>query len=178
MIRLLLILLLALGCLADRPNVLFIGIDDMRTELGCYGSPIAITPHMDALAKAGLRFDRAYCQQAICAPSRASLLSGTRPESNGIWHNYVEFRDLNPELVTLPQHFRQNGYETAFAGKIFHGKNTDIAKSWSRQLAKIKIKKDWGYAIPENQRQKQENFARMFEKYGEAAKRGLGNGPA
>jgi iduronate 2-sulfatase len=177
----LLLFLVALACTAaDKPNILFIGIDDLRPELGCYGSPIAITPHMDALAKDGLRFERAYCQEAICSPSRASLLSGTRPDTNGITHNYVEFRDLNPDLITLPQHFRQNGYETVYAGKIFHGKNRDEAKSWSRKLSGVKGPKPvgGGYALEENRTRKSQNMKKMLAKYGEAARRGLGNGPA
>ncbi|GAB5562925.1 MAG: hypothetical protein SynsKO_45720 [Synoicihabitans sp.] len=72
---------------ADRPNVLFIAIDDLRTELGTYGSEIAVSPHLDALAARGVQFNRAYCQQAICGPSRGSLLSGLRPESSGLTHN-------------------------------------------------------------------------------------------
>ncbi len=86
-----------------------------------------------------MRFDRAYCQQAICAPSRASLLSGARPDTTGITHNYVEFRDLNPDMVTLPQHFIANGYETVFCGKIFHGRHTDDELSWSRRPAHKKL---------------------------------------
>lgn len=77
---------------AEKPNILFIGIDDLRPELDCYGSGIAITPNLDALAEEGLRFNRAYCQQAICAPSRASLMTGTRPDTNGVTHNYVKIR--------------------------------------------------------------------------------------
>ena len=75
-----LLLVPAVG-LAEKPNVLFIAIDDLRPELGCYGSPIAVTPNMDKLAAEGLLFNRAYCQQAICRPSRASLMTGTRPET-------------------------------------------------------------------------------------------------
>lgn len=117
---------------ADKPNILFIAVDDLRVELGCYGSEIAVTPNLDALAGEGLLFERAYCQQAICGPSRASLLSGTRPDTNGITHNYVKLRQLNPDIVTLPQHFMQNGYETVYAGKVFHHGDLDDEMSWSR----------------------------------------------
>ena len=74
-----------------QPNILFIAIDDLRPELGCYGSEIAITPNIDALATAGLQFNRAYCQQAICSPSRASLMTGARPETTNIIENYTYF---------------------------------------------------------------------------------------
>ena len=99
-----------LGNAADKPNILFIAVDDLRPELGCYGSPIAVTPHLDALASDGLLFNRAYCQQAICRPSRASLLTGARPETTGLFHNYVSLRELQPDIVTLPQHFIAGGY--------------------------------------------------------------------
>lgn len=178
-----LVFLLALSCAsasaAKKPNVLFIAIDDLRPELGCYGSKLVKSPNIDALAARGVRFDRAYCQEAICAPSRASLLSGTRPDTNGITHNYVEFRDLNPDLLTLPEHFIAQGYETAFTGKIYH--RWPDEKSWSRQPARknFKFKKPKsGFALPENQQLKKEQFAEMTKKYGEAAKRGLSSGPA
>jgi len=168
---------------ADKPNILFIGIDDLRPELGCYGSEIAITPNLDTLAKDGLLFNRAYCQQAICAPSRASLMTGARPDTTGITHNYVEFRDLNPDVITLPQHFIAHGYETAYCGKIFHGIRTDDEHSWSRELARDKVIVKMpvlpgGYALPENQAIAKKNMANMLSKYGEAARRGLGSGPA
>lgn len=165
----------------NRPNVLFISIDDLRPELGCYGSPVAKSPNLDKLAAEGRRFDRAYCQQAICSPSRVSLLSGTRPDTNGVTHNLVEFRALNPRLITLPQHFRMQGYETVFCGKIFHGKATDDAYSWSRKPATKLVdlpRPKSRYADPKNVRLRNENFKAMFEKYGESARRGLGHGPA
>ncbi len=169
------------GHAAERPNVLFIAVDDPRVELGCYGSPIAITPNLDALAKEGLRFDRAYCQQAICRPSRASLMTGARPDTTGLTHNHVALRDLRPNIVTPPQHFIASGYETVYHGKVFHRGDTDEAHSWSREPARgsVRVKKPvGGYALPENRAIAKENMARMIAKYGEAARRGLGSGPA
>ena len=166
---------------AERPNILFIAIDDLRPELGCYGSEIAVSPHLDALASDGLLFNRAYCQQAICRPSRASLMTGARPDTTGLYHNYVSLRELQPEIVTLPQHLIKHGYETVYCGKIFHQGDTDEEYSWSR--APVKWLKDvkrpaGGYALAENNRMKADNLKRMLAKYGEAARRGLAAGPA
>lgn len=176
-------ILFAFGCKTaeepkSKPNILFIAIDDLRTELGCYGSEIAVTPNMDKLAADGLMFNRAYCQQAICSPSRASLMTGARPETINIIENYTYFRDINPDVITLPQHFIANGYEAVHQGKVYHGKFTDDEKSWSRKPAKVDLPKPVGYATPENQEIARENKAAMVEKYGEAAKYGLGMGPA
>jgi len=166
------------------PNILFLAIDDLRPELGCYGSSVAISPNIDKLANNGLLFTRAYCQQAICGPSRASLMTGARPESIGITHNYKLFRDgKQPDIVTLPQHFRNNGYETVYCGKVFHGKDTDEKFSWSRNPAYddeyIKaLPKPVGFALAENIKNREENRKEMFAKYGEQAKYGLAMGPA
>jgi len=155
----------------------------LRPELGCYGSPIAKSPHLDALAADGMLFERAYCQQAICSPSRASLMTGARPDSIGVVENTAYFRELNPGIVTLPQHLIAHGYETAYCGKIYHGKMTDKEKSWSRGPAwnKMKIKRTptpGGYALPENQRIREENRKKMTAKYGDQASYGLIQGPA
>lgn len=118
---------------ADKPNVLFLVADDLRTDLGCYGSP-ALTPNLDALARRGVRFERAYCQQALCNPSRSSLLTGKRPDSLHLWSNGTHFRDKNPDVTTLPQWFKQNGYHTRCVGKIFHNwhtKEKGDRRSWS-----------------------------------------------
>ena len=170
---------------SSKPNILFIAIDDLRPELGCYGSDIAITPNMDALAGQGLRFNRAYCQQAICSPSRASLMTGARPETINIIENYTYFREENPDIVTLPQHFRANGYETVYCGKIYHGKFTDEELSWSRKPATDKVafeKPNYpgAYALVENQEIYKKNQAAIREKYGEGATShyALGRGPA
>jgi arylsulfatase A-like enzyme len=164
-------------------NILFIAIDDLRPELGAYGSEIAITPNLDAIAGSGLLFERAYCQQAICSPSRASLMTGARPETIGVIENYTYFRDANPDIITLPQHFRNNGYETVYAGKIYHGKFTDSALSWSRQPAieKVKFKRpDYpgAYALKENQEIYKKNQAEIRAKYNSVSHYALGRGPA
>ncbi|MDZ8117456.1 sulfatase [Pontiella agarivorans] len=166
----------------DRPNVLFIAIDDLRAELGCYGSEIAITPNIDKLASQGLQFNRAYCQQAICGASRASLMTGGRPDTIGITHNYVKFRDLNPDILTLPQAFAAQGYDTVYCGKVYHHGDLDPA-SWNRQPAVDKLPagthpvKD-GFALPENRKLKAETRKKMLAKYGEVARLGLAMGPA
>ena len=94
---------------------------------------------MDRLAKEGRLFERAYCQQSICSPSRASLMTGARPDEIGIIENRAYFRDLNPDIVTLPQHFIKNGYEAVYCGKIYHGRMTDEKHSWSRSAAWKKL---------------------------------------
>jgi len=115
---------------APKYNVLFIIADDLRTELGCYGSPLAKTPNLDALAAAGVRFDRAYCQYPLCNPSRVSMLTGRHPSTTGVIGNRTDFRTNHLDWVTLPQLFKQNGYASIRTGKIFHG-GIDDAESWT-----------------------------------------------
>lgn len=166
-----------------KPNILFIAIDDLRPELGCYGSPIAQSPNIDRLASEGLKFNRAYCQQAICSPSRASLMTGARPDTIGVIENTAYFRELNPDIVTLPQHFVANGYETAYCGKIYHARMTDNERSWSRSPAwktcpYKRPRLPGSYALPENQKTWLENKQAMLAKYGPSGAGGLVHGPA
>ncbi len=116
-------------------NVLFIAVDDMRCDLGCYGNKMIQSPNIDKLARRGTLFLRAYCQQAVCNPSRASLLTGLRPSSLQIWDLPTHFRENHPNIVTLPQFFMMNGYTTINIGKIFHNWRQDRykgdARSWS-----------------------------------------------
>jgi len=114
----------------EKLNVLFIAVDDLRPELGCYGNTLIKTPNIDALAARGTTFNRAYCQQAVCSPSRTSLLTGRRPDTTKVYDLQTHFRLHLPEVVTLPQYFKQQGYETRGMGKIYHG-GLDDPKSWS-----------------------------------------------
>ena len=113
------------------PNVLFIVVDDLRPTLGCYGDPISVTPSLDALAQRGIRFDRAYCQQAVCSPSRTSVLTGLRPDSTKVYDLQKNFRDTVPDVVTLPQHFKAHGWQSEAIGKVYHSKALDDEQSWS-----------------------------------------------
>ena len=111
-------------------NVLFIVVDDLRPFLGCYGHPEIHTPNIDALAERGTLFNRAYCQFPVCNPSRASVLTGLRPDTVGVYDNPTDFRDTVPDAVTLPQHFKTHGYHTRSVGKIAHG-----AAAWEDELS-------------------------------------------
>ncbi|HIA18003.1 MAG TPA: iduronate-2-sulfatase, partial [Planctomycetaceae bacterium] len=91
-----------------RQNVLLITIDDLRPALGCFGDKTAITPNIDRLASQGILFKRAYCQQAVCSPSRLSLLTGRRPDTIRVWDLATHFRAAAPDIVTLPQHFKNH----------------------------------------------------------------------
>ena len=155
-----------------QPNILFIAFDDLRNELGCYGSDVVKSPNIDALAKDGVLFEKAYCQQAICGPSRASVMTGARTETINVIDLFQDFRANRPSIITLPQHFRENGYETVYTGKIFHGKYTDDELSWSRKAARPKkdpsIPETIGeYALKENQQMYTNNKKELDAKYGE-----------
>ena len=121
--RLLFSLLVACSTLpaAEKPNVLLILVDDLKPVLGCYGDPVAKTPNLDALASRGMRFDLAYCNQAVCAPSRFTLMLGSHSTSTGLYGLGSSLRERIPDAVTLPQYFaKHGGYRTESVGKVFH----------------------------------------------------------
>lgn len=118
---------------AQKPNVLLICVDDLKPVLGCYGDKLVKSPNIDRLAARSVQLDRAFCNQAVCAPSRNALLTGLRPQTLGIYDLGTNFRRARPDAVTLPQLFKQNGWHTEGMGKIFHvghGNHEDPA-SWS-----------------------------------------------
>jgi len=113
---------------APRPNILLILVDDLKPAMGCYGDAAAKTPHMDMLAKRGMRFDLAYCNQAVCAPSRFTLMLGSHSTSTGLYGLGSQLRQVVPRAVTMPQYFAGHGYRTESLGKVFHighGNNGD-----------------------------------------------------
>ena len=123
------LLIASLAEAAPRYNVLWLVVDDLNTDINCYGQPIAQTPNIDRLAARGVRFDRAFCQYALCNPSRSSFISGLYPDGTGVIDQEGKARKNLPDAVFLPQLFRQNGYSTDARGKIHHGSNVDEA-SW------------------------------------------------
>jgi iduronate 2-sulfatase len=136
----------------NRPtNVLFIAIDDLRPNIGAYGDSIAITPNIDKLAKNGVLFNRAYCQMAVCGPSRSSVLTGMYPDQIGVRDLVTHFREKQPDVVTLPQIFKKNGYHSIIIGKIFHGakKLQDTASISRPSLLAVSSKKEQ-YVLPKN----------------------------
>jgi iduronate 2-sulfatase len=114
----------------DCPNVLFIAVDDLRPEFGCYGNKIVKTPNLDRLAARGTVFEKAYCQQAVCSPSRTSIMTGLRPDVTKVWDLETHFRVAQPDCITLPQFFKANGYHTSALSKIYHTGFED-GRSWN-----------------------------------------------
>ena len=188
------LLIAAIGC--NKPtesaakqkklNVLFVSIDDLGPNLGVYDNPYIVSPNLDKFANKGTTFRNTYCQAAVCAPSRASLMSGLRPDSKRVWHLGDKFRKLHPDMITMPMHFKENGYYTACIGKIFHNYMPDSI-SWdepdlrpSRYLRDDWLKRDGEtfYVNPETQRKqkiKRDSLVKLRPNY---YADGWNNGPA
>jgi iduronate 2-sulfatase len=155
-------------------NILFFHIDDLRPELGCYGQSAIKSPNIDSLAASGVLFNRAYCQQALCGPSRISMMSGMYPDSSGITDLWTPLTKVHPNAMTMPRYFKERGYETFSFGKVYHH-NRDDKKSWSILDPKHTIK----YA-------NQETLDAMAQRVKEGKEQGvdvntlrrLGKGPA
>jgi arylsulfatase A-like enzyme len=140
------------GAQARRPNILFIAVDDLRPTLGAYGDTVIKTPNIDRLARSGVVFLDAQVQQAVCNASRASLMTGLRPDSLRVWDLRTDFRVTTPGAVTIPQYFRQYGYRAVSVGKIYHNVLPD-SLSWSEPEYKVPgfpYDPDAVYRSPEN----------------------------
>jgi len=136
--------------LPEQPNILFIAVDDLRPELGCYGESHIKSPNIDQLASEGTRFDRSYCNIPVCGASRASLMSGLRPARNRFLTYYTWADKDAPGITTLPKHFRDHGYTTISNGKIFHHE-TDASDSWDEIWHPESSSPSWrDYVLAEN----------------------------
>jgi iduronate 2-sulfatase len=123
----------------DSMNILFIAVDDLKPTMACYGDTMAITPNIDALAAEGMLFSHAYCQQAVCAPSRASLMTSRYPDQTKVWDLQTLMREVSPEITSLPEYLITQGFLTSATGKIFDYRSVDSnldAPSWSRPYQK------------------------------------------
>src|SRR4051812_24339859 len=142
---------------ADRgkPNILFIAVDDLRPEFSVYGADYIKSPNLERIAKAGVTFNRAYCQQAVCSPTRSSLMTGTRPDTTKVWDLVTHFRTALPNVVTLGQHFKNNGYFVQGMGKIYHG-GFDDPQTWSVPWQTPRAQT---YGLAENNKLNQRSFA-------------------
>ena len=157
--RYLFILILLPLCSLAKKNILFIAVDDLKPSLGVYGDKFAVTPNIDKLASLGTTFTNAHVQQAICAPSRVSLLTGLRPDLTEVWDLETQMRNKNPDIITLPQYFKENGYSTVGMGKIFDNRSVDRKLdelSWSMPYIKVDVDHSvhgntiTGFQSPEN----------------------------
>jgi iduronate 2-sulfatase len=161
-----------------QPNILFIAIDDLKPLLGCYGNTIVKTPNIDRLAKRGTVFLQNYCQQAVCGPTRASLMTGMRPDYTKVWDLKTRMRDVNPDIISLPQYFKSQGYSTQGIGKVYDPRcvDSEIDKpSWSVPYYKTNKKyypKELGEpALTRYQNPATKSLAAQYAK--EAAAKGL-----
>ena len=160
-----------------KKNILFIAIDDMKPILGAYGDDYAISPNIDKLADEGVVFANNHCQYAVCGPSRASLLSGQRPDQTQILDLKTKIRSKRPNVTTLPQHFKNSGYTVYGVGKIYDPRSVDKQQdklSWDKYILPGQLKYAEGYKTPEfSYYQKPENRARIAELRKEGIKKGL-----
>jgi iduronate 2-sulfatase len=142
-----------------KPNVLFIAVDDLKPVLGCYGDKLIKTPNIDRLAKRGTVFMQNYCQQAVSGPTRASLMTGMRPDYTRVWDLKTKMRDVHPDIHSLPQYLISQGYSTQGIGKIYDPRcvDDDLDKpSWSipyykksdKYFSKITGKPEGQYQLP------------------------------
>ncbi len=158
---------------SEKKNILFIAVDDLKPLLGCYGDKVAKTPNIDKLAAQGTVFTSAYCQQAVSAATRASLLTGWYPDKTQVWDLKTKMRNKNPEVVTLPQYYIDNGYTTMGIGKIYDPREVDKKQdvhSWSEPYYDYEDYLDKNYGRPVMAQYQSEAVKKEYKKYVEEAK--------
>lgn len=158
-------------------NVLMIAVDDLKPMLGCYGADQVFSPNIDALASRGTVFLKNYCQQAVCAPTRASLLTGLRPDITRVWDLKTLLRDMVPNVITMPQYFKQQGYTTTGIGKVFDSRSVDKqmdAVSWSMPYQKL-VEEDYaaGFGKPRGHYQAKSSHDQLDRSLAQARSLGL-----
>lgn len=158
---------------AKKMNVLFIAVDDLNTTLGTYGHPVVKTPNIDRLASWGVRFDRAFCQMPWCNPSRASLLSGLRPDTTRIVDLETPVPTHIPGAILLPQHFKQNGYFSARVGKIYHESGNAAIKNFANDAASWDVSVQGQGTLTQGELKKRERFRKFVNVRGSSRERGL-----
>jgi iduronate 2-sulfatase len=165
-----------------KPNILFIAIDDLKPILGCYGNTLIKTPNIDRLAKMGVVFKNNYCQQAVCGPTRASLMTGKRPDYTQIWDLKTRMRGINPDIVSIPQYFISQGYSTQGIGKVYDPRCVDKDNdkpSWSVPYHKTNKKYYGQYNEPLFGRYQLRETRALGEKYlKEAVDKGMNKADA
>jgi len=162
----------------EKPNVLFIAIDDLKPILGCYGDSMIKTPNIDRLAAMGTVFLNNYCQQAVCGPTRASLMTGKRPDYTKVWDLKTPMRNINPDILSIPQYFASQGYSTQGIGKVYDPRDVDkdIDKpSWTVPYYKTDLKYyDPRFGEPANGRyQKPDTKKALLEYYQQGIDQGM-----
>ncbi len=160
----------------NKPNILFIAIDDLKPILGCYGNTMVKTPNIDRLAKMGTVFMSNYVQQAVCGPTRASLMTGKRPDYTKVWDLKTRMRDINPDILSLPQHLITQGYTTQGIGKVYDQRCVDKEldkPSWSVPYYKTNNKYFGSFGEPAEGRYQLPETKVLAEKY---IKEALDNG--
>lgn len=178
-LKIALVLLIALPAFSQqntKPNILFLAIDDLKPILGCYGNTQVKTPNIDRLANMGTVFMRNYVQQAVCGPTRASLMTGKRPDYTKVWDLKTRMRDINPDILSLPQHLITQGYTTLGIGKVYDQRcvDKDLDKpSWSVPYYKTDNKYFGSYGEPAEGRYQLPETKVLAEKY---IKEALDNG--
>ena len=153
---------------SKKPNILFIAVDDLKPILGCYGDPLVKTPNIDRLASRATIFMSNYVQQAVCGPTRASLMTGKRPDYTQVWDLKTRMRDINPDILSLPQYLKENGYSTQGIGKVYDQRcvDKDFDKpSWSTPYYKVNNKYYGVYGEPAEGRYQLAETKVLAEKY-------------